>query len=111
VALLNRKDAHRRWSRDALDTMVPPLFTCEAVLSEACLLLRHLPGGPDAVLALIEREILRVEFRAGDHAINLRKLMHKYRAVPMSFADASLVRMSQENAEMSLVTLDADFGV
>jgi len=111
VALLNRKDSFHRWSRDALDTLAPPLYTCESVLSEACFLLRHSPAGPDAVLALVESGVLRAEFRATDHMPALRKMMTKYRGVPMSFADACLVRMSESDSELSIVTLDSDFRV
>ena len=111
VALLNRKDSFHRWSRDVLDTLVPPLYTCEAVLSEACFLLRTSPTGSDSVLALVERGILQADFRAAENTPALRKLMSKYRSVPMSFADACLVKMSELDPELSVVTLDSHFQV
>ena len=45
VALLNRRDRYHSWARRALDTVEPPIFTCEAVLSEACFLLGGAEGG------------------------------------------------------------------
>lgn len=111
VALLNKRDAFHAWSRDTLDSLTPPLWTCEAVLSEACFLLRSSPAGADAVLALVAQEILQVDFRAAEHAPAIQKLMNKYRGLPMSFADACLVRMSELDADLSIVTLDSDFGV
>ena len=52
-----------------------------------------------------------MDFRAADHVAPLRKLMSKYRGLPMSFADACLVRMSELDPELSVVTLDGDFRV
>ena len=52
VALLNRRDRHHAWIREVLDTLQPPISTCEAVVSEACFLLRRFARGPDALLAL-----------------------------------------------------------
>ena len=40
VALLDRRDAHHAWARELLDTVQAPMRTCEAVVSEACFLLR-----------------------------------------------------------------------
>ncbi len=111
VALLNRRDSFHEWARDALDSIEPPLFTCEAVLSEACFLLRHLTSGPDAVLALVDRGILRVDFHLADHVSSLRKLLTKYKSVPMSLADACLVRMSDIDSDISIVTIDGDFRI
>ncbi len=111
VALLNRRDSFHEWARDELDSLEPPLFTCEAVLSEACFLLRHIASGPDAVLALVDRGILRVDFRLADHVSALRKLLSKYKSVPMSLADACLVRMADIDAGLSIVTIDSDFHI
>lgn len=111
VALLNRRDRHHAWSRDVLDGIEPPLFTCDPVLSEACFLLRELPGGADAVLELVSRGIIRSDFRVSSEANALRALMKKYEDVPMSLADASLVRMTELDSKSVVLTLDADFRV
>jgi len=39
----------------------------------------------------------------------IKTLMTRYRNVPMSLADACLVRMSELNAEGVVLTLDSDF--
>jgi hypothetical protein len=41
----------------------------------------------------------------------LRKLMTKYASVPMSLADACLVRMTELHTRSAVLTLDNDFGV
>ena len=63
VALLNRRERHHAWASSILDTIEPPLFTCDPVLSEACFLLQDVTGGQDAVLELVSRGIVRSDFR------------------------------------------------
>lgn len=111
VALLNRRDRYHSWIRDLLDTVEPPLFTCEPVLSEACFVLRRETGGQDAVLALVGTGVVRTEFRVESETDALRSLMLKFDDVPMSLADACLVRMSELDAHCRVVTLDGDFAI
>ena len=49
VALLNARETHHAVVRETLNTIEPPLSTCEAVITETCFLLRQLAGGADAV--------------------------------------------------------------
>ena len=111
VALLNRRDRHHAWVREVLDTIEPPVFTCEAVISEACFLLGQLVGGQDAVLELLSNDVVKVDFRMLPEIDALRGLMRKFANVPMSLADACLVRMTELDAQSVIVTLDTDFRV
>lgn len=111
VALLNRRDRHHAWVREVLDTVDPPVFTCEAVVSEACFLLGRLAGGQDAVLGLLESGVMVVDFRLSAELDAVRGLMRKFANVPMSFADACLVRMTELDGHSTIVTLDSDFRV
>ena len=111
VALLNRRDRHHRWAREVFGTLEPPLGTCEAVLSEACFLLRRFPGGQDAVLALLEHRVIEPSFSMSAEIPALRALMARYDSVPMSLADACLVRMSELDGDSVVVTLDRDFAI
>jgi uncharacterized protein len=111
VALLNRRDRHHAWSRQILDTIEPPIFTCDPVISEACFLLQTLDGGQDAVLELLARGVIKSDFSVAAEVKALRALMHKFRDVPMSLADACLVRMSELDRDSLILTLDSDFRV
>lgn len=111
VALLNRRDRHHGWVREVLDTVEPPIFTCEAVVSEACFLLGRLRGGQDTVLELLSQDVLKVDFRMLSEIDALRDLMRKFANVPMSLADACLVRMTELDEQSLIVTLDSDFRV
>lgn len=109
VALLNARDQFHDWARETMEHLEAPLDTCEPVLAEASHLVRKLPGGPEAVVDLVTRGVLRVTFRVDADLLALRALLVKYRSVPMSLADACLVRMSEREPGAEVLTLDSDF--
>ena len=109
VAFLNRRDRHHRWAVDTMAALRPPLLTCEAVLSEACYLVRKLPHGGEAVLEMLARGVVRPVFRLEEEAAAVKTLLSKYGDVPMDLADACLVRMTELYAESVLVTVDTEF--
>lgn len=111
VALLNRRERHHSWAVERMDVIEPPIFTCEAVLSEACFLLQDMDGGPDAVLALVARGIVRSDFHVMAELDSVRALMKKFASVPMSLADACLVRMTEMDPRRVVLTLDSDFKI
>jgi predicted nucleic acid-binding protein len=94
-----------------MDTIEPPIFTCDAVLSEACFLLQDTGGGPDAILELVSRGIVRADFHVAAEVDSLRSLMRKFANVPMSLADACLVRMTELDQKSVVLTLDSDFSI
>jgi predicted nucleic acid-binding protein len=111
VAFLNARDSFHRWSTTTLSTIEPPLYTCESVISEACFLVRHFKGGPESVLELVSRGILALDFHLGAEHSAVKKLMTKYQSVPMSLADACLVRMTELDHNLTIITIDDDFRV
>src|SRR5580693_1971273 len=94
-----------------MNEVEPPLLTCEAVLSEACFLLRHDPAGPAAVLALLDEGLLEIGFDVQAEIKPLRQLLRRYRETRISLADACLVRMAELVADGVLLTLDSDFRI
>jgi len=52
-----------------------------------------------------------VAFELAEHVEPVLKLMQKYSDVPMSLADACLVRMTETLADSFVLTTDADFRV
>ena len=111
VAYLDRKDQHHAWSKAWFMRFTGPLLTCEAVVAEALFLLHR--GGicPDALLQLITRGVLLPEFSLKDEANPVATLIARYRNVPMSLADACLVRMVDLNDQATVFTLDSDFTI
>lgn len=112
VSLLQERDAHHEWARETFEVLEPPLYTCEAVLTEAGYLTRRLRGGgAAAVIRLVHRGVLRLAFRMDAEVLALRALLERYASVPMSIADACLVRMSELQPDATVLTTDSDFRV
>lgn len=111
VALFNRNDAHHGWALARFHEFSEPLHTSEAVLTESLHLLRRVPGGAGKLLALWERGLLVVTFSAEREKPALLALMQRYVDIPVSFADASLVRLSEIHSRCKVWTLDADFRI
>jgi uncharacterized protein len=107
VAMLSRRDAHHRWAVQQASENPPPWYTCEGVLSEAY----HLLGerGVPAMNALLARRAVNANFQLDGNMEAVLALLKKYATVPMSFADACLVRMSETMADPLLLTTDSDF--
>lgn len=110
VAVLNRRDSHHSWAKRELANLTDPLVTCEAVLSEAFFLLSRIRNGISTLIELLHEGLVFGDSNfsfAKEPGEILRHLEH-YSAVPMSFADACLVRMCE--LEDSIVfTADRDF--
>ncbi len=111
VAFLNRKDKFHKWAVAQWGQISPPMLTCEAVVSEACFLLAGTSAGSDSLMQLIDRKIISISFRLDENIQPVRKLLAKYRSVPMALADACLVRMSELYQNGKLFTLDSDFNL
>lgn len=91
--------------------MSPPLLTCEAVLTETAYLLSRYPRRLSSMLEVWRRGLVRVEFSAQHQREALFTLSERYANVPISFADACLVRMSELHTDCRIWTLDADFKI
>lgn len=111
VALRRADDPWHAWASDVLASLKPPLHTCEAVLAEAAYLLRKVPGAAVGVLDLVAEGKLVAGFRLDAEVLAVRSLMARYRSVPMSLADACLVRMTELEPRSTVVTLDSDFRI
>lgn len=109
VALLSRRDAHHRWAVAQAPRFAPPWLTCDAVLSEAF----HLLGtrGAPGLSALLRRGSVVVAFDLARDLEPVLRLMQKYASVPMSLADACLVRMSETLPDPVILTTDEDFRI
>jgi uncharacterized protein len=83
--------------------------TCESVISEAF----HILGsrGVPSLNALLVRGMVVMAFELAGELPSVLKLMQKYADVPMSLADACLVRMTEMRVQSIILTTDADFRV
>lgn len=111
VAYLDRSDCHHEWAKARMALMTQPLMTCESVMSEAWHLLRRGRINPSLLLSLVSQGALVVSFDFMKEAPAVRALVQKYHDVPMSLADACLVRMTESVDHPRVFTVDSDFHV
>jgi predicted nucleic acid-binding protein len=111
VAVINKRDDFHNWAVQTIANLAYPFLTCEPVITEACFLLQDVYNGEDAVMGLVSNDKLRLPFHVSEEASAVRELMRRYQSVPMSLADACLVRMAELYSGSNLLTIDSDFRI
>jgi predicted nucleic acid-binding protein len=96
------RDPFTPWATALVRSLPYPLFTCDAVLTEAA----HFLRSARALLEAMERGLLVSRFDTQASAARLGELTKKYADRPMDFADACLVCMSEQTADCKIVTID-----
>jgi predicted nucleic acid-binding protein len=81
------------------------------VLTEVSYLLRRDRCDADELFALAEAGVITIGIAFNRERANLRTLLRKYRSVPMSLADATLVRLSELHRDCRVFTFDTDFRI
>jgi predicted nucleic acid-binding protein len=111
ISLLNPSDTYHQWVIKQIQIISPPLITCEPVITEACFLAARHGNSTDSILELLDNGFMRIDMRLQQEVKTIRALMQKYQNVPMSLADASLVRLAEYYPDSRLFTLDSDFEI
>lgn len=109
VALLDRADQWHHWTSEQLKLLNEPMLTCEAVVSECAYLLRTRDSGYRNLTSIFRDGVVRLGFSFDENLDAVAHLLAKYQDVPMSLADACLVRMSELHDRSRIFTLDSDF--
>lgn len=107
VAFFRENDYYHKWAIDIFRTIEPPFFVCESVISET--LFQSNKQNIGKILDLIESGVVEISFDLSKEKDSVFKLMRKYADLPMSLADACLVRMSEMNPYAVIITLDKHF--
>jgi predicted nucleic acid-binding protein len=109
VAILNDRDANHRWAERLGSQYPPPWKCCDAVLSETF----YLAGKPGSrgLDTMLRRGAVVSGFHLGNDVETVLELMQKYGNLPMSFADACLVRMTETHPDPIILTTDTDFRI
>ena len=111
VAYLSKSDKFHQWAKVELSKINPPLLTCEAVVVESCFLLKSTYGVVDLIFSLLRTKQITIPFSLTNEMAEVEVLMKRYENVPMSLADACLVRMSELIPGSVILTLDSDFRI
>ncbi len=111
VALLNRRDTHHAWVVQQLGDIQPPMLSCESVLAEATYLTRAIPGARAALIEMLGEGFLNIGMALADHHSAILAMVRRYNNIPISLADACLVRLAELYPQSPVLTLDSDFVV
>lgn len=112
VALLSRRDTHHARAERAFEDQAPPFRCTEAVIAEACFLMRTVhSAGPAEVVALGRKGVYAMAFSLTEEWLSIERLLRKYANRPVSLADASLIRCAELHDEPRILTFDSDFSV
>ncbi len=109
VAFLSAQDSYHEWAVEEWQTCSPPFLTCDAVFTETIFLLQRQQVSIKGLFELARRNILQLDFFLAKEMFNTGALIERYSEIPMSLADASLVRMSELRSGSSIFTTDRDF--
>lgn len=111
IAFLMPKDKFHPWAISQLSQITDPVITCKPVITEACFLAQRIHHGQSTILKLLKQGHIQIPFILNQEIEAIHNLMESYASVPMSLADACLVRMSEIYEDSSVLTLDSDFQI
>jgi uncharacterized protein len=111
VAYVNLNDQHHAWAVTQFQAREEPLLTCEAVWTEAAYLITRRGGKPEVLWSFLRSGAVQLAFSLRADYESVAALMGRYANVPMSLADACLVRMSELKSESEVFTTDSHFHV
>jgi predicted nucleic acid-binding protein len=110
VAYLDPDDQRHDWAVEEFERFAV-FDTCEAVVAEAGHLITRAFGSPARVLGLLDIGVVQIAYDVRGDEARLEKLVTTYADRPMDFADACLVRMSEQHGNCEVLTADRDFHV
>ena len=109
VSAVVPRDQWAGWTAKTMESVYGPFYTCEAVLTETWFLLHKYSYAWQSIAQWIERGHLQIQFPMKDHSSSVLRLIEKYKNLPMSIADASLVAMVENDLGDRVFTLDKHF--
>ncbi|MGA3170017.1 MAG: PIN domain-containing protein [Chthoniobacteraceae bacterium] len=109
VAFLRESETSHVWAAAKFKELPAPYLTCEPVLAEAFFLVAHHRGGVRRFFDLLRSGLIETDFSVLEEREALWRLIHKYEDLPMSLADACLVRLAELRPGASIFTLDSHF--
>jgi len=106
VALIHSGDRHHARCRATLQELTAPMATVWPAFTEAMYLLGFSWRAQDALWQFVVRGALTLLPMGPEDAPQMRRLMAKYRDLPMDLADAALVYAAERERIGTVFTLD-----
>lgn len=111
VAYFDAGEEHHDWCVRQFESLRPPLLSCEAAIAEAVYLVESRGGDSSRIFEFLRDGLIQLPFHLEDEVAAILTLRKRYANVPMSLADACLLRMSETRTHTHIFTLDNDFKI
>ena len=112
VALIDRSEQGHKECASWLEKFDGELYSTEAVLTEVLYLLNFSLKAQTAAVDFVLQQAVTLVPTSLESLNRAKRLMEKYRNVPMDYADASLVCLAEDLLIQNIATLDKkDFGI
>jgi uncharacterized protein len=111
VAYFDAGEAHHAWCIRQFEALRPPLISCEAAIAEAVYLIESRGGDSARIFGFLQSGVIQIPFQLEKEISAIIALRRRYANVPMSLADACLLRLSETHPNARVFTLDRDFKI
>jgi len=111
VSLFDRTQTHHEACAVYDEGWTGPVVSTKAVLTESTHLLSHVSGGRETCIDFFLAGGATLVPSDSSSLRRCRELVHRYRDLPMDFADATLVALAEELGARTVFTIDRDFEV
>lgn len=111
VSFLDNQDSFHDWSVEQFRELPSPFVTCETVMAETFHLLKRIHSGLRIYGGLLQAPWLSVSFDFERERRTVERLLRKYEDLPVSLADACLVRMAEVMDDARVLTVDSQFRI
>lgn len=111
IALFDRSDDYHERMLKFMRRFEGRLFTSWAVITEVLHMLDFNTNVQMDFLKWLERGAVEIPDLNANHISRIIELTSKYNNVPMDFADATLIVLSETERLSEIITIDSDFFV
>ena len=111
VAYFDAGEEYHEWCIQQFDSLHPPILSCEAAIAEAVYLVESRGGDSARIFEFLRDGLIQLPFRLESEVQAVVALRRRYADVPMSLADACLLRLSETRTNARVFTLDRDFKI
>lgn len=109
IALFDNSDTHHKRILKFFQNYTGNLFTTWPIITEVMHFLNFNPNVQSDFLLWLQRDPLHIEEQTKTGIEKMRKLILKYKNVPMDLADASIVLLAEEKNIRHIITMDSDY--
>jgi predicted nucleic acid-binding protein len=112
VALIDRSEGRHDECIEWLKDFKGNILSSEAVLTEVLYLLNFSSRAQSAAIDFVLKEAILLVPSSPESLKRAKRLMEKYKDIPMDYADATLVSIAEDLSITHVVTFDVkDFGI